>query len=149
MSVKFISKINRRLAISLIVALPVTSAGVGVYFYLKNRKVTKEFSHGDSLKISSNDEDDESSIYGGIKVFPELKVKDFYGFIKMKKNNAVIDDDFIAAVINFVIKNAKIIGGELLYNYHQLNDQQLQVVFKWESDENIVIEKTYIFSLIT
>ena len=149
MSVKFISKINRRLAISLIVALPVTSAGIGVYFYLKNRDVTKNISHENNLKISSNNEEDESSIYKGIKVFPELKVKDFYGFIKMKENNAIIDDDFIAAVINFVVKNAKIIGGELLYNYHQLNDQQLQVIFKWESDENTVIEKTYIFSLIT
>lgn len=80
-------------------------------------------------------------------VFPNLSSYDFYKYIEIGNNGAYFTDDFIAAVINKVVKDTIITDGELHYSYNRESSSTLKIAFVWVRTNGDSYSKVYTFEL--
>ncbi len=84
------------------------------------------------------------NIYEGIKIFPSLNKYDFYDDIKITQGKAMIDNDMIAKIINYIIDKIQIPYGAITYNFELNNGgEQLKLTFEWNSSSNQNLGKIY------
>lgn len=84
------------------------------------------------------------------KIFPVLHQNEFYQYIVIKSGKAILNDDFIAKVVNKVIKSSQISNGHIEwgYQYNDGNFQSLSITFKWFAEmQNRILRKTYNFKI--
>ena len=82
-------------------------------------------------------------------VFPELTIDDFYDKILVKNGKAIISNDFIAAVIEKVIKETKLSNSDIKWAYKFLNSQRTEIDFYFETTIYFdkLIRKKYNFKI--
>ncbi len=82
-------------------------------------------------------------------VFPELTIDDFYDKILVKNGKAIISDDFIAAVIEKVIKATKLSNSDIKWTYKFLNLERTEIDFYFETTIYFdkLIRKKYNFKI--
>lgn len=79
--------------------------------------------------------------------FPTLSSYDFYDYIRVNENGPYFSDDFIAAVVNKVIKEAVITDGTIHFSYERVSQSVLKITFVWVNSNHNIYPKVYTFTL--
>lgn len=158
-------QVNKILKKLILIGLPViaTSAtAAGIYLMLDNKSNPEVvvqnpppqsdprgvFSVNEQTEQSNGNEQDDSSIQvPRYDVFPNLSSYDFYKYLEIGDDGAYFTDDFIAAVINKVVKDTIITDGELHYSYNRVSSSVLKVTFVWVRTNGDSYSKVYTFEL--
>lgn len=93
---------------------------------------------------------EREDIFEKVQIFPKLNKYDFYDDIKIADGKAIIDDDMVAKIINYIINNSQIPYGAIQYNFTR-STTELILTFAWDASnhERIgkIYKKTYKFNL--
>ena len=132
-----------------------TLGGVGAYVVVNMNKSKEDsqsapmnqYTGADNVTDSSGNNNED--LVDKFQVFPVVKRNQFYKYIRVSHGGAIFDQNFIAQVANFVIKNMQISDGKIEWGYEtNLYKDDLKMTFKWiASNQGRVFTKTYKFSL--
>ena len=129
--------------------IPIAGASIGLLVYYNTNK-NKEIDHNNSYQsISQNNSQESSEIYDNMDIFPKLSTSDFYKYIRYENGRHVINNDFIAAIINYVVANMKVAGGNVHYKYEQSSSTALNITFYWSKANTKEYWRTYSINLTT
>lgn len=126
--------------------IPIVAVSTGLYFYYHSKKEStqniihssqKSGSHQTSTTNETND------IYDKVKIFPQLNYDILYPYVRMKDGKYIITDDFISAVINYVISHMKVTDGNLHYKYELPTPSSLKITFYWSKPNTKEYWMTY------
>lgn len=88
-----------------------------------------------------------SSSLSRFDIFPQLNAYDFYDYIRVNENGPYFTDDFIAAVVNKVIKDSIITDGTIHFSYERVSQSVLKITFVWVRSNGDTYPKVYTFTL--
>lgn len=120
MSIKFNKKILKS---AVLIGSPIVACGVGVgvYVAVKNKTsnqttVIAERNGSNSSTTHEEQVHQQNALtnIGNVEVFPRLTTYDFYDQIRIVEGKQIITDEFIAAVVNKVIKEMVVTDGDIL-----------------------------------
>lgn len=132
------------ITIGVVSPIAAAAVGVGIYWgFAKKKSETVVGQKHSQIEVTTS----SNSIYDKVDIFPNINQYDFYQYIRIEDGKPVIDDNFIAKVINYVIKNTRVTDGDISMNYTQPDIQSLSVTFYWVKDGEKEYWKTYNFSL--
>lgn len=121
----------------------VCGAGVGIYFSMSHKKTESKTPVKSNLATSET-----KSIYGMVDIFPKLNSYEFYSDLRIENGEAIMNDDFVAAVITKVIKDVKVTDGDIKWSYDiDQARKNLSLTFNWDKGGGNSFWKTYNFSL--
>ena len=132
-----------------------TLGGVGAYIAVHMNKgqpettVTSNNKYLPPDEVTESDGSKSSQLVDKFQVFPQLRQEQFYKYIRIESGRAVMNKDFIANVVNYVIKNMQISDGSIEWGY-QVNGYRtwLKLTFKWITGlQGRTFTKTYSFDL--
>lgn len=132
-----------------------TAGGIGSYMLVKmNHSNKNNISNSNNNYTSADTVTNENGITDNnlinkFQIFPQLNSQMFYKYIRIQNGAPIMNKNFIANVVNYVLKNMKISDGKIKWGY-SINDQKnnLKITFKWLSGmEGRIFTKTYDFDL--
>lgn len=129
--------------------IPIAGASIGLLVYYNTHK-NNEINHNNAYQnITQNNIQESSDIYDNMEIFPKLETSDFYKYIRYENGRHIINNDFIAAVINYVVANMKVVGGNVHYKYTQSSPTTLNITFYWSKANTKEYWRTYSINLTT
>ena len=140
---------KKKILITVGTLVPIVGASIGLLVYYNVNK-NKEVNLADGLMSQgANQVQEPNTIYDNMDIFPKLTTSDFYKYIRFENGHHVIDNDFIAAVINYVVSNMKVVGGSVHYKYDQSAPSSLNITFYWSKSNTKEYWRTYSINLTT
>ena len=131
----------------------VAAGGVGTYYAINKVNDSSNASGQMAGMKSSNGFKEEDNLYDGVKVFPTLKTRDIYKYVRMNENvNPYISDDMISQIVKEIISKASISDNNIHWTYNLLNENKELEIFFWWIDPfdhrhskkyNIVVKNKY------
>lgn len=148
---------HKKIAATIGIMLPlvIVGAGFGIYFLLRDKdekQITRSENKdnivsGENNPITTKTENNlDGSIYEKMNIFPKINPFQFYDYLKIIDGEAVMDDDFISEVANYVLKNTHITDGKIFFDYKQSNKQNLEITFYWNHNSHDYWQ-TYTFTI--
>jgi len=99
------------------------------------------------IQIDNDDNDGEiarsrfnpSVRYKKSEIFPDIKVKDIYDYIKVEKGVPVFDKEIVARLVKIVVSGLGVTFGELNFEYQFKSKQHLLFEAQWFEQKDMIL----------
>ena len=124
------------------------ASGISVFFAVGSL-IYYNFDNKNLTSIKSKEKTNTFNNNITWNVFPELTIEDFYDKILIKNGKPIINDFFIASVVEKVIKETKLSNSDIKWGYKFLNFERTEIDFYFETTIYFdkLIRKKYNFKI--